>query len=804
MSVCGVVQVSNIHEAACGDDESHKLAGVGIVVSSDVEGFCIRKLLKNSPSELVSGSLLPGDRLLTIDGQDLRDKSLSEVSAMLTGPPNTKVTVEAQRDSKHNKYAVTLRRAGKEGDTRPMNELCKEAINAIQQMRTEALDIDQKDTEIRKLAAAVQESKAAVALHEANAQRMQEEMTKLKRQLSGAEQNMKDKDRDIADASKLCKEWQARAQEREQRVHALQSDKERLAAGLDTATCEVQNNLREIELQRSALATKADVEKKLQRSIIEAHEVRGELAKSRAQVAEGEVQIRHLQDEMRGFRDLQAEVADLKERLRVAHRRLTESEGEIMRMRPFETTVPVQEKKLQSQNLELSNTIKLYQECEQNLKDSVEREGEVQYQLKRLRETSSAIEKDLHNQLAALTTRVQELEKALTTRDEELQQVKLQLQKCVLDLGSAHEATKQGLDREMISDQKNAMIQRSVTEYENKVAELDARLRKMQSTIDEKLPALQQEVRQLDAVAKEKQENLLKALGAAETAAEGLKNEIDKHKKIETLLRESQQQEARLIQEIEGNKVEIKMMQISLQAKEAEIQAQQAELEAKCKTLASTTTQFDMSTIKCNGLEKDMADIRSKLQSSKQETDQVKSTLAVLQGKLTASESINMDLNNKINLLVQEKRVDKDKILSLEALLTQQQEELLAETRKLRKASDQLSAAGAHSADQLKQIQEHKSTENRLEMRIRVLEAEKGGISVEKGGLAEQLAKLDADFRALQQQLEDKRNELQRSTEHEAQLKALLDSLQVLPHLYLCCPESGFGSTKESSELSIS
>jgi predicted nucleic acid-binding Zn-ribbon protein len=70
-------------------------------------------------------------------------------------------------------------------------------------------------------------------------------------------------------------------------------------------------------------------------------------------------------------------------------------------------------------------------------------------------------------------------------------------------------------------------------------------------------------------------------------------------------------------------------------------------------------------------------------------------------------------------------------------------------------------------------------------MRIRVLEAEKGGISVEKGGLAEQLARLDADFRALQQQLEDKRNELQKSIEREAQLKSLLDSLQVVPGLYV-------------------
>jgi chromosome segregation ATPase len=103
----------------------------------------------------------------------------------------------------------------------------------------------------------------------------------------------------------------------------------------------------------------------------------------------------------------------------------------------------------------------------------------------------------------------------------------------------------------------------------------------------------------------------------------------------------------------------------------------------------------------------------------------------------------------------------------------------------LRKAEHDRAVAVAHGEDCIKQIHELKSTVGRLEMRIRALEAEKGGIVLEKGGLAEQLATLDNDFRELQQRLADTRCLLSESNQRETYLKTLLDDLQVLSWLLL-------------------
>ena len=785
-----------MHGAACGDDEGHRLAGVGIVPTSDMGGFRIKRLIKNSPSEWVSGSLLPGDRLLAIDGQNLAEKTLTEVSAMLTGPPNTKVTVEAQREGRQNKYVVTLRRAGKEGDTRPVQEMCSDAVDAIKEMRRQAAEIDQKDAEMRKLAAALREAKAAATQHEANTKSLQEDMNNLKHQLASREREIKDHVRDFEYAKKELREWQARAQERERAAHALTAEKERLNAHLDKVTHELNDGLREIELQRSALAAKAQVEKKLQNTILEAHEVRGELAKSRSQIAERDLEIQGLKTELGKVKTLEVEVAELKERMKVAHRRLTESEQEIMRLRPFENSAGLLEKKLQDKISDLTRVVANLEDCQRNFDNSVKREGDLMLQLKELRATCAAAEAELVNRSAAAEARIQELQRAFRTCEDELQNVKALLHRCNLDLNSANDAIKEGLNREKLADQNRSAIQRSVAEQFNRISDLEAKLKKSQMTIHEKLPAIQKEVQQLYAFAMEKQEVLTKALRMVEESAADLKNEIDRLKVIQNLLEESQRREAQQLQELDGRKMEIRLLKNSLQSNEAEILALQTELEAKCKAFAFTTTQLDMSTIKCSGLEKETSELKENVRSRNLEIEQLKSAIAVLQGKAKEAESNNADLINKVNLYMQDKQVDKQKLAALGAEIGQLQEDLRAITQNLRKAEHDRAVAVAHGEDCIKQIHELKSTVGRLEMRIRALEAEKGGIVLEKGGLAEQLATLDNDFRELQQQLADMRCLLRESTERETYLKTLLDDLQVLSWLLLfyhlpvivCCP----------------
>jgi len=197
-----------MHAAACGNDEGHTLAGVGILATCDANGFLIKKLIKNSPSEWVSGSLLPGDRLVAIDGQDLSEKTLTEVTALLTGPPNTKATIEAKRDMKRPSYAVTLRRAGMESNTRPTSELCKQAVCAITEMRIQVSKIDQKDTEACKIAAALRDAQAAAKLHET-------EIDSLRQQLKSVKKGEKETDNDLEYVKKECKDWQSRTHEHE-------------------------------------------------------------------------------------------------------------------------------------------------------------------------------------------------------------------------------------------------------------------------------------------------------------------------------------------------------------------------------------------------------------------------------------------------------------------------------------------------------------------------------------------------------------------------------------------------------------
>jgi len=170
-----------MHAAACGNDEGHTLAGAGILATCDANGFLIKKLIKKSPSEWVSGSLLPGDCLVAIDGQDLSEKTLTEVTALLTGPPNTKVTIEAKRDMKRPSYAVTLRRAGMESDTRPTSEICKQAVCVITEMRIQVSKIDQKDTEACKIAAALRDAQAAAKLHETEIDSLRQQLNSVKR-----------------------------------------------------------------------------------------------------------------------------------------------------------------------------------------------------------------------------------------------------------------------------------------------------------------------------------------------------------------------------------------------------------------------------------------------------------------------------------------------------------------------------------------------------------------------------------------------------------------------------------------------
>ena len=672
--------MSRLHEAACNGNEDHSLAGVGIQVTSDIGGFRIKKLLKNSPSDMVSGSLTTGDRLLTIDGQDLSDKTLSEVTAMLTGPTNTKVTIEGQRDGTRTPrapYVVSLRRAGKEGDTRPVSEICKDALEAIKEMREKNDLAEKTDAKVRRLAAALDQAQSDCQLERTNAQKMQEELGKQRQIIAAAEKRAKDHDKEFEKCRHECKQLQSQLKECEQKFLTLTDDKKNLSAAAEKTTADLQDALRKLDLQSSALLVKAEVEKKLHKAILEAHEVRGELAKSRAQAEEGESEIKRLQAELEIAKKKETEIADFKERLKVAHRRLTESQEEIMRLRPFEKAVSQLEKSLQSKGSELSNALERLQTCEVDLKGAMEREESLGMQLKSLKETADSKEEDLKKQLAVGAGRIVEIGKALTARQDECNAMQLQMQIYQKDLDSANDAIKQGIERERIADQKNVLIQRSLAENANVIATLETQLQKVSATLEAKLPALQKEVLQLNVIAKERQEAILEKHSKVEGKANELSIEMQGIlRESEKMLQESRKREAQQMLELDGCRSEIDLLKGALQSKDVSIRTLQAEIEAKCKALASANTQYEISMIKCVGLERESNEFKAEIRLLTQTMDQLKSTLTCLQGKLTASESKNADLNTQITLMTEERRVDTEKWVKTEKNLKEKIEQL--------------------------------------------------------------------------------------------------------------------------------
>lgn len=70
-------------------------AGIGSVIGQKGDYVTIREPYKGSPAH--KAGLLPGDLLLSIDNEDMKGKSVSEVSARLKGQPGKNITLKIKR-----------------------------------------------------------------------------------------------------------------------------------------------------------------------------------------------------------------------------------------------------------------------------------------------------------------------------------------------------------------------------------------------------------------------------------------------------------------------------------------------------------------------------------------------------------------------------------------------------------------------------------------------------------------------------------------------------------------------------------
>lgn len=71
-------------------------AGIGSVISKKGDHVIIREPYKNSPAD--KAGLLPGDIILSIDGNSTKGKNTEEVSTMLKGQPGKEITIKIARE----------------------------------------------------------------------------------------------------------------------------------------------------------------------------------------------------------------------------------------------------------------------------------------------------------------------------------------------------------------------------------------------------------------------------------------------------------------------------------------------------------------------------------------------------------------------------------------------------------------------------------------------------------------------------------------------------------------------------------
>ncbi|MDN5331270.1 MAG: carboxyl-terminal processing protease [Tepidanaerobacteraceae bacterium] len=79
--------------------------GIGIVITSRDNFATIVSVIDDSPA--AKAGMMPGDRIVEIDGKDVRNLSISEIASRLRGEVGSKVSVGIQREDKMLKFVMT-------------------------------------------------------------------------------------------------------------------------------------------------------------------------------------------------------------------------------------------------------------------------------------------------------------------------------------------------------------------------------------------------------------------------------------------------------------------------------------------------------------------------------------------------------------------------------------------------------------------------------------------------------------------------------------------------------------------------
>lgn len=90
-------------------DAEGRFAGIGVEVSTKDGWITVLSVFEGGPAK--RGGLLPGDRFLSIDGEEARDMRIYDAVRMIRGKPGTTVDVALRREGVPDAVEVTLSRA---------------------------------------------------------------------------------------------------------------------------------------------------------------------------------------------------------------------------------------------------------------------------------------------------------------------------------------------------------------------------------------------------------------------------------------------------------------------------------------------------------------------------------------------------------------------------------------------------------------------------------------------------------------------------------------------------------------------
>ncbi|MCL1877703.1 MAG: S41 family peptidase [Defluviitaleaceae bacterium] len=118
---------------------SGTFVGVGIQIFSEADDpyVTVSNTFRDAPAE--RAGILPGDRILRVDGVDVAGRTREDVVGMITGPENTIVTLSIFREYENERFDVDITRARIEVPT-VFHEMLHTDAGAVGYLRIEGFD----------------------------------------------------------------------------------------------------------------------------------------------------------------------------------------------------------------------------------------------------------------------------------------------------------------------------------------------------------------------------------------------------------------------------------------------------------------------------------------------------------------------------------------------------------------------------------------------------------------------------------------------------------------------------------------